>query len=997
MKSRACLLLAAALCWLPAVYGQTTPAAAQKAPAAASQPAETPPVASPGTKPSEPPQSVPAAPPKAPPPPPASPPPFARPPTAVLMPLDSRGKPGEAQPTPLALHKGEPVLKGVPSGVKGISKVTSVEGITEYRVDSNGLKVLLFPDPSKQTITVNVTYLVGSRMENYGETGMAHLLEHLMFKGTPKHPSIVQDFNKRGARFNGSTTNDRTNYFEIMQAGDDNLSWALAMEADRMVHSNIARKDLDSEMTVVRNEFEMNENSPFSVLLKRLQSVMYDWHAYGRPTIGNRSDIENVGIENLQAFYRLYYQPDNAVLLVTGKFDEKKALALIARDFGAIPRPKRTLPPLWTVEPTQDGDRIFTVRRKGDIQVVVIAYHVPSNLHDDSDPLGFASFILGQVPTGRLHKALVETGLASQVFSYPLMGVDPGIQIFGAVVKKGENVEPVREALVKTVEGFGSSPISEEEIARTRLSFANQAEKTLANSESVGVQLSEYIALGDWRLFFESRDTLSKITAAQVAEVSKKYFVRDNRTTGFFMPEDNPLRAEIPTAPTVAEVMKDFKPQAAASAGEAFDPSQDNIMKRTHLVTIGGMKVALLPKKTRGETVNVSIALHMGDEKSLFGQQTNASLAGPMLGKGTTKFTRAQLSDEYERLKMSGRVGGPGVAFQTTRPNLDGALRLVAHVLRNPSFPKAEFDQLVKQAQTGIEAAMSEPDSLASEALNEHFNIYPKGDWRYSETLKESLEDLKNAKLEDVVAFYKRFYGAQAAEVAVVGDFDEAQVTALLKELFADWKAPEPYARIPSLYKDIAPMEKAIETPDKENATLVARENIELRDDDPDYPALYVADYILGGGSGMDSRLAERIRQKEGLSYGVGSELSVSSEDRFASWSAYAISAPQNMAKVEAALREELARALKDGFTADEVNAAKSGILQTRVQARAQDGALASGWVGFLHLGRTFEWSKELEGRIKALTPEQVNAALRKYVDPNKLSVVTAGDFKKDR
>ncbi|HUL95726.1 MAG TPA: pitrilysin family protein [Usitatibacter sp.] len=898
-------------------------------------------------------------------------------------------------PTPAAVRRGLPVEKGTPSGVKGISKITSVEGINEYRVDSNGLKVLLFPDPSKPTITINVTYLVGSRMENYGETGMAHLLEHLMFKGSPRHPHIDQDFNKRGARFNGSTSNDRTNYFEIMEASDDNLAWALGMEADRMVHSNISRKDLDSEMTVVRNEYEMNENNPFSVLLKRLQSVMYDWHAYGRATIGNRSDIENVRIENLQAFYRLYYQPDNAVLLVTGKFDEKKALALIAQDFGAIPKPKRTLPPFWTVEPTQDGDRVFTVRRKGDVQVVVIGYHVPSNLHDDSDPLGFASFILGQVPTGRLHKALVETGMAAQVFSYPEMGVDPGIQVFGAVVKKGDNVEPVRALLTKTVEEFGTTPITDEEIARTRQSFANQAEKTLANSESLGVQLSEYVALGDWRLFFEARDTLPKITAAQVAAVSKKYFVRDNRTTGFFMPEDNPQRAEIPTAPTVAEVMKDFKAKPAASAGEAFDPSQDNIEKRTHRLTIGGMKVALLPKKTRGETVNVSLSLHAGDEQSLFGQQTNASLAGQMLGKGTTKFTRAQLSDEYERLKISGRVGGTSTSIQTTRENLEGALKLVAHILQNPSFPPSEYDQLVKQVVTGIEASMSEPDALASEALNRHFNIYPKGDWRYTMDFKESLEAVKAAKLEDVVAFYKRFYGAQNAEIAIVGDFDEAKVTALLKELFADWKAPQPYTRIPYEYRDIAPIDQAIETPDKENAVLVARENIALRDDDPDYPALYVADYILGGGSGMDSRLADRIRQKEGLSYGVGSELSVSSEDRVGSWSAYAISAPQNMAKVEAALREELARALKDGFTAEEVASAKSGIIQTRVQTRAQDSALAGGWVSFMHLGRTFMWSKEIEGKIKALTPDQVNAALRKYVDPNRLSVVKAGDFSK--
>ena len=226
---------------------------------------------------------------------------------------------------------------------KGVERVTSVEGITEYRLASNGLKVLLFPDPTKETITVNVTYLVGSAHENYGETGMAHLLEHLVFKGTPRHPNIPQELTAHGSRPNGTTWTDRTNYFETFAATDENLQWALDLEADRMVNSFIAKKDLDSEMTVVRNEFELGENDPFSVLLERTMSSAYLWHNYGKTTIGARSDIENVPIDRLQAFYKRYYQPDNAVLLVAGRFDEPKTLALIDKHFSSIAKPTRTL------------------------------------------------------------------------------------------------------------------------------------------------------------------------------------------------------------------------------------------------------------------------------------------------------------------------------------------------------------------------------------------------------------------------------------------------------------------------------------------------------------------------------------------------------------------------------------------------------------------------------------------------------------------------------
>jgi zinc protease len=904
-------------------------------------------------------------------------------PAAAAPPAAAASKAGASKPATPA--------PGLP---RGVAKVTSVEGITEYRLP-NGLKVLLFPDASKATLTVNITYLVGSRHENYGETGMAHLLEHLLFKGTPKNPDIDKQFNARGARSNGTTWLDRTNYYELMQATDDNLRWAIEMEADRMVNSFVRKSDLDSEMTVVRNEYEMGENSPFSVMLKRLQSVAYDWHSYGRSTIGNRSDIENVKIENLQAFYRRYYQPDNAVLLVAGRFDEAKALALIARAFGAIPKPTRALPVLWTREPTQDGERQFIVRRKGDVQLVAVAYKVPSSLHADADGIAFANFVLGDTPTGRLHKQLVETGKAAQVFGFPLMGVDPGIHVFGASVKPGDPVEPVRDEMVRIIEGFGKAPPSKEEVERARKNYANEYEKTLNNHETIGVQMSEYIALGDWRLFFLGRDDLAKVTPDIVAKVSNAYYRRDNRVVGLYLPEDNPQRAEVPPAPTLAEVMKDFKGKADVSASEAFEPTQANIEARTKRANFGGVKVALLPKKNRGEVVNVTIQLRLGNEKDLFGKRRAAMMSGAMLSRGTTKFTRDQLADEFERLKMSGGVSGPAASFQTTRENLDAALRLAVHVMREPSFPEPEFEQLKRQTITSIQAQLSEPSARASEALSRHFNAYPKGDWRYASSLAEALEEAQAATLAEARQFHKDFYGASVAEVAIVGDFDDAKALATLKELLEGWKSPTPYQRIDQEYRDVAPATLTVATPDKENATFLARLNVNLKDDDPDYIALYAANYILGGGAGLDSRLAQRIRQKDGLSYGAGSDLSVNSTDRAGSFMAYAIAAPQNMAKVEAAFREEVERAVKQGVTDAELAKAKSGILQTRIQNRSQDGTVAGAWVSLMNLGRTWAYSRQFEERLAALTAGEVNAALRKYVDPAKLTTVKAGDFTK--
>ncbi|MFC5476606.1 M16 family metallopeptidase [Massilia suwonensis] len=872
---------------------------------------------------------------------------------------------------------------------KGVTLGASVEGITEYRLP-NGLKVLLFPDSSRPTVTVNVTYLVGSRHENYGETGMAHLLEHLLFKGAKKNPDITRQFADRGMDFNGTTSLDRTNYYEVFQASQANLDWALQMEADRMTGSFIAQKDLDSEMTVVRNEFESGENSPSGVLVKRMQSVAYDWHSYGRSTIGNRSDIENVRIGNLQAFYRTYYQPDNAVLLVAGKFDADATLAKISRLFGAIPKPKRALPAFWTVEPTQDGERSFAVRRQGDVQIVMLGYKVPSSLHDDSDVMAFASAILGDVPTGRLHKGLVETGKASQVFSFGETGYAPGMQYVGAVVKKGEAIEPVRAALTEAVENFGNTPPTKEEMARIRRMYENEMERSLNDPQRVGVALSETIALGDWRLFFTGRERIKTITPEEVAGVAKRYFKRDNRVTGIFIPEDAPQRAVIPPAPSVESILKEFKPQASTLVSEDFEPTQENILKRTQLVTKGGVKLALLPKKNRGEAVTVDLRQHMGDVKNLFGKGAVPELTAAMLMRGTSRFTREQLADEFDRLKIAGGL----THFQTTREHLPDALRLVAHVLKEPAFPQAEFEQLRRQSLVALEASRAEPQAVAGRALARHFDQYPKGDVRHANSFDEDLAELTAARLDELRAYHREFYGSVPAEMAIVGDFDAAAIAPLVDELFGAWKPQANVAPVLRRFADVAPLKTTLDTPDKENGIYTARLNLDLNIDDPDYPALMLANYIFGEG-GLRSRLMDRIRQKDGLSYGGGSQLEAGDLDRAGAFGISAIAAPQNLQRLDAAIRAELARAVKDGFTAAELAGAKSGLMQQRQQTRSDDGALAAGWTSYLYRDRTYEWSRQFEAKLMAVTLPQLNAAFRKAIDPAKLSVVMAGDQSK--
>ncbi len=874
---------------------------------------------------------------------------------------------------------------------EGVTKVRTVEGVEEYHL-RNGLKVLLYPDRTKPTVTVNVTYKVGSRMENYGETGMAHLLEHLMFKGSTHFPHPEKEFAARGFRNNGSTYYDRTNYFSTFQASDDNLRWALAREADAMTNSFISRKDLDSEMTVVRNEYEMGETRPSSVLFKRLLSAMFEWHNYGKEAIGNRSDIENVGIANLRAFYHEYYQPDNAVLIVAGSFDVKRTLQRIAADFGVIPRPKRELPPQWTVEPTQDGERSVVVRRKGDTQLVMVGYHIPAARSRESAPLGIAGEILGDTPNGRLFHELVETGIAAEVFVEQLDLYDPGALVFGARVKPGDSLDRARDRLIEVLETtFAKNPPTAEEMDRVRRAEETEAERALADPQEFGIAVSESIAQGDWRLFFVDRDDTAKATADEVAAAAAHYFRRDNRTVGLFIPEDKPLRAEIPQPLSVEEMLQGFTPRETVAAGEEFEPTQQNIDARTRLVNFGNLKVALLPKKTRGGTVNVAMAFRFGDVGNLQGKTIVSELTAEMIGRGTAKRTRQQIADEMTRLKMTGDL----FDFQADRSTVLEALRLTATVVREANFPPTEFEQLKRELLTGLQAKLSDPAQLARDSIQRHFDAYAVGDPRHYISLKDRIDAINGVSLNDVKAFFDEFWGTARGEIALVGDFDADAVEKEIPTLFADWKSKMAYAEILREPHPVAATRVFIDTPDKENAVYQARMSLDLRDDDPDAPALLLGNEMIGGGAGLHNRLVDRVRQKDGLSYGIGSSLFVGGRDRAAAWAIGAIAAPQNVDRVETDVREEIDRVLHDGFGESEVEEARRGVLQSRMLARSDDAAVAAAWVSNLDLGRTFEFSRKLEDKLRALTAAQITETVRRYLKPDQLSTVVAGDARK--
>ncbi len=878
----------------------------------------------------------------------------------------------------------------------GVSRVQSVEGINEYRL-ANGLQVLLIPDDSKPTTTVNLTYHVGSRHENYGETGMAHLLEHLLFKGSPKHPKVWAEFTRRGLAANGSTWFDRTNYTASFSANDDNLRWYLGWQADSMTHSYIARRDLDTEMTVVRNEMEMGENSPDRILFSKTLATMYQWHNYGKDTIGARADVENVDIPRLQEFYRKYYQPDNATLIVSGKFPRDKILPWIAQTYGVIKKPTRVLPKLYTLDAVQDGERTVTLRRSGGVPVLYSAYHVPPGSHPDYASVEMLGLIMGEAPAGRLHKRLTEKGLAATTFAFSAGLADPGFVLFGAQLGPAQEVDAARRELLATLESVASEPITAEELERAKTKWLKGWELAFTNPETVGISLSESVAQGDWRLFFLTRDRVRDVTLEQVQRVAVQRLLESNRTLGVYVPTDKPQRAPEPARVDVAAEMKTFKPQSAAAAVEAFEATPANIEQRTQRFEVGGVKVALLPKGTRGAAVQATLTLRFGNEKTLFGQGEVAEAVAALLDKGSQTMTRQQVQDRLDALHTEMSIGGGAgvvsVSLSSRRENLADAIALVGDLLRHPSLPAEALEEVRRQSLSAIEQQRKEPRAVVSNALARLGNPYPRGDLRYARTFDEIVQDVASVTLEQVREHHRRFYGASTGEFAAVGDIDVAALKEALQAALGDWKSGEPFTRVPDPLVVVPPERLMLSTPDKQNATMRVELPLPLSDKDADYAALTMANYLLG--SGGSSRLWKRIREVEGLSYDVRSSIGWSNFESNSQWTASAIFAPQNQPKVEAAFREELARALKDGFTAQELAEGQRGLLSFRRLSRAQDATVAGTLAGNLYIGRTFARAAEVDAQLQALTLEQVNAALRRHLKPENFVYGFAGDFKK--
>ncbi len=877
-----------------------------------------------------------------------------------------------------------------PALVSGVPFVRKVGKISEYRLEANGLQILLLPEKSAPVVTFMVTYRVGSRNEVTGTTGATHLLEHLMFKGTEKFNRSMgtgfdQVLERVGAETNATTWLDRTNYFATVPANA--LPLLVEVEADRMRNLSLREEDRRPEMVVVRNEFERGENEPRNALEKELWSAAFFAHPYHHDTIGWRSDIERVPIAKLREFYDTFYWPDNATVTVIGEFEPAAALAEIRKRYGAIPQAPHPIPQLYTEEPEQTGPRRVMVQRGGELGVVALAHKIPAATHADWPAVQIFSAILTHGKTSRCYRALTDKNIAAEVTGQASFTHDPSLHVTTAELTPGTKHDDAERKLVAEIDRIKKDGVTDAEvqmaIAKLLAERAFAGDGSFAQAE----QINECIAVGDWTLYDSLERKFKAVTADDVKRVANAYFIERHGVTGWFVPStiggSIVEKKQADEKPPLKEVVAAKAPEHALAP-----PAVTNYAATVVRGKIAGIDV--LVRRTDVKDV-VTMRGSLGAGANASANPALAHLAASMIQRGTKTHDQFAIADLLEKagVTIEFKVNTDTVEFEAKllRKDVPLVVSLLAEQLRTPAFAAAELAKAKKQLIAEARQTLDDTNEQAAIAFSQA--IFPPGHPSRHATIAEIIAATEKAKLAEVRDFHASMYGPEGMHLAAAGDVDPAAFNAEVAKAFAGWTGGHAPAT-----GDIPPnvrAETTVELPDKSSVSVMIGQPSGLRASDPDWLAMNVATGILGRG--FTSRLIGNVRDREGLTYGIGAALA-GDAFRPGAWLTKATFSPALLERGLASTRREIDGWWRDGITADELEYRKSAAAGQFTVTLETSHGLAEQLLRCSERGLDVSWLDEFPAKVRALTLEQVNAALKKHLDPAKMVTVKAGTLR---
>jgi zinc protease len=862
-------------------------------------------------------------------------------------------------------------------------------GVTETRLP-NGLHVLTKEVRSAPVVSFGVWYRVGSRNEHTGITGISHLLEHMMFKGTQRYRvgEIARTLFLNGASFNANTFYDWTSYFETLAA--DRLELAIELEADRMAHSRIDKADLDSEMTVVRSELEGGENDPETLLRQAVTATAIQAHPYHWPVIGWRSDVEQMPRSALHDYYRVHYGPNNATVVIVGDFETKQALDLVGKHFGSL-APIPPPPPVYTTEPEQRGERRVIVNQAGALPIVTLAYKVPAAQHPDFYALDVLGTVLGEGRTGRLYQALVETELASSVDAGAPSLRDPFLFLVTATARPGVSAPKLEGALLDEIERMKAAPITAEELARAtrriESSFAYQTESVTAQARELGY----WAMVDDWRYLTTYLDRIHALTPELVQAVARKYFLADTRTIGHFVPT---LGGASPASPPKEAAARVEKPGRGARA-IPIPPSsrQPPVDRRVTRFTLANGITAVVQENPASPTLALRASLPAGHVLDPEAKSGLASLTAAMLTRGTEQRSAlafaTQLEDVGASLSASADALATMISGRAESRDFDRVMDLLADMLRHPAFPAAELGRLKGEALAQLAQARDDPDSAAERAFGRA--IYPAGHPLRPPTFDEAEQAVGRISRDDLLGFHRNQYGPDGLILVLAGNVAADRVREAVETRLGAWPR-NPQAEPPPALD--VPLQATAERilipiPDKSQTTIMWGHAGGLRRSDPDFYAAQVMNLVLGGGGALNSRLGTVIRDALGLAYTVESYFD-------AGWypGPFGVALGTNPANARRAIEtmlREVTRLRDRGITRrerDEAVAYLTGRFPLRLETNS--GMADVLWaMEFYRLGP--DYLDRYADHYRAVTVTQANTAAVKHLHPDRATLVVSG------
>ncbi|MGO2512937.1 M16 family metallopeptidase [Marinomonas polaris] len=887
--------------------------------------------------------------------------------------------------------------------------IRSWDGIYEYRL-KNGMTILLAPDADQKIIHADLVYLTGSLADPESAPGTAHLLEHMMFKGTTQRTGtqLLAGLQEQGIQFNATTSFDRTRYSAVFSADQRKLDFLLELEAERMVAPVFSESDMSAELEVVRQEITRAQNDSLAMFSQQLLAEAWDGKFYGRSVMGSYDELSNVTLKDLRQFHDHYYQPNNAVLVLTGGFEVDQALSSVNDRFAKIKPSFHVINRIEYMSPKNTGSTIQV--QQGELNILALGYELPPSQDNRNDAVIILAEMLAGEPHGRLYHSLVTSGKAQSVFVIPQLFRQGGQVIIGAVLGQGQSMQVIQQELMVQIKRLQEEPILAEELARIQTSRRPLKDLILNDTASLSDVLSEAVAQDNWLLHFQRHDQVEKLVPSQVQTDIEKLFADKVPVVGMLL---TTLEEELDSfSDKTQELSRNdrdvalVKADLTASASEKImaeveipDVAEFNAYIRTIETSIqrgelsNGMKVALRSLPESKDLVRGHLNLRFGNIENLKGTQALSDLAGTLIIRGTQKRSYQELVDKVNQLgagfQIMPKQGMLSVNFASPKENVTEVLHLISEVLREPAFPKSEFDLVKRQQMQALMTPVYQPSNVANRALQRYTEQdYPQYDIRRNIESNDMQQLLKKVTMEDVQQFHQDYYGAQYGEVALSGNFDSEQTKETLETLFGSWMSPSPYQSVIAKHRHQSPVRQEVRA-GKTGGYYQGRIYFSANTDTEEDVALFIVEHILGRNP-LASRLGKRLREQEQLTYDIRSSIRVPTQGDHAFVSIRGDFSAGQGVRLADIVKEEVNRIAEFGISQYELDLAKSTILGKRRRALNDDKKILGLLPKQLAEGTKMEtWAVRNKAYAEA-SLEKVNAAARRYFKANEMVEIIA-------